>query len=335
MTSIAAIQAETLNVLSGLVHCGEHLALVDFPLHQNSGDSLIYLGQLEYLRKIGAEVRYVADQTRYSPSQLRRAVPTGPILIQGGGNFGDRWLEFQEMRERVIRDFPDRRIIQLPQSLDFSDGPRLRQAQAVLGAHPALVLLFRDRQSLRRAKEWFPAASVLHCPDMAFGFMPETRESSPDFEIVLIRRRDTESTPAGNSLSLDRLGLSVEFDWGLVGRERFAHFFLKLPGALQKRIPFVGHVSQKLMQWCYVLQARLNVQSAIKKLNHGEIVLTNRLHAVILAVLLGKEVVAIDNANGKISAIMDDYLQAFEGVQLAENAASATEAVKNLVKAKI
>jgi exopolysaccharide biosynthesis predicted pyruvyltransferase EpsI len=43
--------------------------------------------------------------------------PDDPILLHGGGNFGDVWPGFQRFREQVIRESPNRRIIQLPQTI--------------------------------------------------------------------------------------------------------------------------------------------------------------------------------------------------------------------------
>ena len=51
-------------------------------------------------------------------------MPTGPIFIHGGGNFGDLWAAHQEFRERVLERFPDRQIIQFPQSIHYNSQER-------------------------------------------------------------------------------------------------------------------------------------------------------------------------------------------------------------------
>ena len=96
---------------------GQPFALVDFPDHANVGDSAIWLGTTAFFRRQHAvEPRYVASIAAFSPAALRRAHPEGPILIHGGGNFGDLWPRHQAFRERLLETFPDRLIVQLPQS---------------------------------------------------------------------------------------------------------------------------------------------------------------------------------------------------------------------------
>jgi pyruvyl transferase EpsO len=57
------------------------------------------------------------------------------------------------------------------------------------------------------------------------------------------------------------------------------------------------------------------------------LVFTNRLHATVLAALMGKPAVAMDNANGKISAIIGDYLGRMPGVRYAPSVKEAEATV--------
>lgn len=330
--ALERIQHETLSVLTGLLKPGQRVALVDFPNHENAGDSLIFLGQLKYLKKMGVHVDYIADGSRYSPRDLAARVPSGPILIQGGGNFGDRWEYMQHLRERVISDFPDRQIIQLPQSIDFQEGPRLARAQDVLNAHPDLTLLIRDHSGVARTRELFPAARVLFCPDMAFGYgLVETRKR-PSLDAIVLRRNDSESQgelAVGNGVS------HVDLDWGLEGTVKVAARALRLPGAIAKRAPAVALAMYPLQRLAYVALATVNVMNAKNILSKGRLVVTDRLHATVLASLMGKRVVAMDNANGKVSAIIRDYLGLMPGVTYAASARDAEVAISSALKQDI
>jgi hypothetical protein len=53
------------------------------------------------------------------------------ILLSGGGNLGDFWVEHQRLREHVVQDFPRHKIIQLPQTMFFLDqgGDRHREGK--------------------------------------------------------------------------------------------------------------------------------------------------------------------------------------------------------------
>jgi Polysaccharide pyruvyl transferase len=82
---------------------------------------------------------YVSDTKSYSSRVLRAKLGRDdPILIHGGGNLGDLWPRHQQLREQVIRDFPNRPILQLPQSIHFGDRSGLERAKRVFEGHPNL-----------------------------------------------------------------------------------------------------------------------------------------------------------------------------------------------------
>ncbi|MBD8506374.1 hypothetical protein HT102_07755 [Hoyosella sp. G463] len=60
--------------------------------------------------------------------------------------------------------------------------------------------------------------------------------------------------------------------------------------------------------------------------------MTDRLHAAVLGLLMGKRVVALDNANGKISAIYDDYMHELEGIELCGSLAEVPGAVSRALE---
>jgi exopolysaccharide biosynthesis predicted pyruvyltransferase EpsI len=330
MGALEQIQNETMTILSGLLEPGQRVALVDFPNHENSGDSLIFLGQLRYLDRLGVKVDYIADGSRYNPSDLRVLVPNGPILIQGGGNFGDRWEYMQALRERVIGDFPDRQIIQLPQGIDFQDGPRLVQAQQVLNAHPGLTLLIRDHAGVERTRALFQSANVLFCPDMAFGY-GEVRSGDPAVDAVVLRRNDSESLAVAERFTMLPAVTHVDLDWGLTGIAKLIAKVLHFPGALTKRIPPLAVSLHPIQRRAYEAIARNNVRHAVRILSKGRLVVTDRLHATVLATLMGKPVVAMDNANGKVSAIVGDYLGRMPGVHYASSIKEAENKVDSFL----
>src|SRR4051812_39777057 len=86
--ALDSIQIETLQILRDQIGAPGPVAILDFPWHHNAGDSLIYVGEKAYLEQLGYDVRYLTDQLHYDADALRRAVPAGPILMHGGGNFG-------------------------------------------------------------------------------------------------------------------------------------------------------------------------------------------------------------------------------------------------------
>ena len=95
--------------------------------------------------------------------------------------------------KRVIADFHDRPIIQLPQTIHFSASKLYRERVELFDAHPNLTLLVRDTLSLELVRTEFRARSVL-CPDMAFYVGLLERERSPDVDILWLKRQDRETS---------------------------------------------------------------------------------------------------------------------------------------------
>src|SRR5436309_2634212 len=89
-------------ILQPLLPRGTACALLDFPDHSNVGDSAIWLGETRWLRRNGVKIVYACSYASYSPDRLSKLLGDGVILMHGGGNLGDFWIDHQRFREQVI-----------------------------------------------------------------------------------------------------------------------------------------------------------------------------------------------------------------------------------------
>lgn len=327
--AIGQIQNDTLRVLSRNIPAGP-AALLDFPSHQNAGDSLIYAGEIAYLDRIASNIRYICDIERYDPVALRNRVPEGPILLHGGGNFGDRWPRYQVFRERVIKEFPDRPVIALPQSMEFRSSSALEAARNSLARHANLTLLLREHRSFSEAVATFGQSNnVEYCPDLAFGAgFQAVAKTEHSVDVVQILRRDSER------IEREMIALpcsTAEFDWGLTGLDAALWRLARIPGRVALTTPAISRRIYPVLAGSYRAQAQLNLRRARLTLQTGRILLTDRLHAAVLGALIGMRVVALDNSYGKISAVYRDYLHKFDNVEFADSGYSARAAVERLL----
>ncbi|HEU4586097.1 MAG TPA: polysaccharide pyruvyl transferase family protein [Gemmatimonadaceae bacterium] len=307
---LASLRATIDDVLRPIISDARRVALLDFPAHSNVGDSAIWLGTLACLRQHGKTICYSCDQSTYSRSTLAERLGDGVILLSGGGNFGDIWKHSQHLREQVVRDFPHARIVQLPQSVMFRDPGELARARAIFDAHPDLTLLVRDRRSLRFVSENFRAPAFL-CPDMALCLGPIARPSSAKREIVWLARTDRES--AGEPLPT---GIAT-VDWlheprapGLRLESFLREIIVDHPRAersLRNTLSRVadGAAAGRLRRGCAML-------------SEGRVVVTDRLHAHILSLLLGIPSVIIDNSYGKLRNFYETWTCGNELAALAD-----------------
>lgn len=329
--AIQKIQLETRDVLRKFTSTDERVALLDYPNHFNAGDTLIYRGELIYLNELSGGVGYVCATHTYDSRVLAEQVPTGPIFLQGGGNFGDRYYKFQQFRERVITEHGDRTIVQLPQTMEFADGDRLKHTQRIYSEHPDLHLLIRDRAGYERATELFPANDVLYCPDLAFGAGSLDASGAPDRDVVLLKRRDRESVHGPETLPAQLLSQSYRTDWHASVVDNFKWWPVTLAGMGAHKMGALRRPAYPYMRRAFDWQADIIIDNAIDILSRGRIVVTDRLHATVFAALMGKPVVMVDNANKKVSAAYHEYIGAVPDVYLADDFGHAAKIVESLL----
>jgi pyruvyl transferase EpsO len=293
-------------------------ALIDFPDHSNVGDSAIWAGAVAALHDAGIDVRYRCDPETYNRTHLKRSVPVGPIFINGGGNLGDVWRRHQRLRESVLRDFPDRPIVQLPQTVHFRDPANLEAARRLFDGHVNFTLLVRDHVSLELARGEFRTPSTL-CPDMAFYLGRLDRAQAPDAEILWLRREDRESAAGKVAVPSD----VVVCDW-LDDRVPALRRVRRVLRPFAVREPHSLRVMSRALGAAYDRQARQRLREGCRLLGRGKVVITDRLHAHILCLLLGIPHVLLDNSYGKVRRVHETWTT---GAALVRWATSPEEAV--------
>ncbi|TYO61587.1 exopolysaccharide biosynthesis protein [Bradyrhizobium hipponense] len=310
-TLITELQSEIDRVIGPYLEGVDDFALVDFPNHPNVGDSAIWLGEETYLqKKLGRAPSYVCTYDTWAKEDFERAVPAGPILIHGGGNFGDLWPSHQEFRLRLLSEFPDRQIIQLPQTIHFSSKASLQRAADIINAHKKFLILVRDVQSLKVAREEFTAPVDL-CPDMAFCLGPQSSRAAITRELLLLLRTDHEKVERPRSRPLPNF--AVVEDW--LTEQRGLGKWLFLKALLETSLlAFKGRMPSELdarIRWFHLLASN-RVARGMKQVGSSAYVITDRLHTHIFCVLLNVPHSVLDNNYGKISTFVDAWSKPFE-----------------------
>jgi pyruvyl transferase EpsO len=305
---------------------GERYALVDFPCFANVGDSMIWLGAAAVLRDLTGRLPiHVSAAAPGALIGLKRRLGAGTIYINGGGNFGDLWPPHQRFRESLLAHFPDNRIVQLPQTVHFRSQAALDRASAAIRDHCGFHLIVRDRMSELFALRHFDCPVTL-APDCAFALGPLEPSANPACNHYALMRTDQERRAAGHS-AIRRLG-PREADWGREPNLRVA--CLKLCALADSILP--GGLPGSPMAYRFDRMARRRLLRGIAMLSSGRQVVTDRLHAHILCLLLDIPHVALDNSYGKIGACHRDWTSGFETARFAADGEAAVAALASLPK---
>jgi exopolysaccharide biosynthesis predicted pyruvyltransferase EpsI len=336
------IRASTDTSLKAAILPSTEVALLDAPALVNVGDSMIWQGQLAYMRRLGLRVRYRSDMQSFDTARLRRALPDGgAVLLRGGGNFGDIWQGHQAFRERVAGELPEYPIIQLTQSVFFRDRSAAARANEVLGAHPSFTLLVRDRLSFDRAEEMLPDVKKEMSYDMALGWDPEPRDAGVADRAVVIARDDRE---ASSGLLQAARSWRAEYDlhvtdWSenvhpsrwIETRERLRANGRRLARRRRFHLPFPT-LTQGRIEADLAFLNDWNVESAVTLFRSARAMVVDRLHAHVLASLLGIPHVVLDNDHGKIGTVFDAYTGGFTSARYTTSPADAKVMLDELMQ---
>lgn len=282
--------------LSQLHEGVESLVLTDFPDYENIGDSVIALGQAEFWRLAGITVEETYSWLTISDRVYESSTT---VAIQGGGNFGGLYPQHSEHRYRVAERLrPDTLLIQEPQSIHFANTADHEQFHERMATRRMLRLAVRDVASFETVAG--DVDDVLLAPDSVH--MLGALECAPPVqEAVYLWRNDNESALPS---SIDVEGV----DWPAMTfadrvRRRLHRTFTE--GAVTRRM------NRSTRNWFADASTRLAVGVAL--LEPGETIVTDRLHAMLMALQMGRRVIAIDNANGKLSSYAQTW---FDGLDV-------------------
>jgi exopolysaccharide biosynthesis predicted pyruvyltransferase EpsI len=292
---IARLQATIHDCLKDLIAEDEPVAMVDFPNYRNVGDSATWLGQMAYLSsRFGKSPSYISALRDHSHDKLDEAMPSGPILITGGGTFGDLWPGHQELRESIMERWPGRLVVQLPQSIHYKSEERADQLASAIARHKNFVLLVRDEESKEFAEKRFDCRVRL-CPDMAFAIGPIKPLAATRFPVLAMLRTDQEK--ASNYDFSAYPDVPVE-DW--INESRTAIRVAKALGAAKA----VSLNPERIKDAKYDAAAKARLQRGIRQISRGRAIVTDRLHVHICSLLLGRPHAVLDNSYGKLRRFM-------------------------------
>ncbi|HVW74329.1 MAG TPA: polysaccharide pyruvyl transferase family protein [Rhizomicrobium sp.] len=302
--------------LDPLLREASELSLLDFPNHPNVGDSAIWAGEIAYLESRGHKPRHVSDKGAMDWEAVSRL--RGPILLHGGGNFGDVWPEHQHFRNQVMARFPDRKIIQLPQTVQFSSPAAAAETRKIVQAHPDFTLFVRDRRSQEQTRTLLDIEPVL-VPDMAFCLGRICRQRTADRDLLLLLRTDKERRREISEASA--LPGRVE-DW-MTDRKGF----YKLAKVRTAFNPNNWHRENHRFELFKSL-ANARLRRGLSMIARYRFIITDRLHCHILCVLQDIPHVVMDNNYGKISHFIKAWTADYDQLELADGIKAAVRAYR-------
>ena len=260
--------------------------LIGTPEHSNLGDAAITLGERTFIGRYYEEYAIVElstyDFNRWYKDIASEIREDDIIFLQGGGNLGNRFLNEENVRRKVIQDFQSNPIVIFPQTIFFDDSEEgkaeLEISRKIYNCHPNLTILLRGNKSFCMAKEYFPNARLICCLDMALILKKDYRFQRKG---ILLCLRDLN----------DESGLSRElYDNILSTVEKVDPEYIKTNN-LYHNIPTED--IHRDIRW----EA---VTAELKRFSSVSVVVTDRLHGLIFSMITSTPCVLLSAFNQKI-----------------------------------
>lgn len=258
--------------------------------HRNLGDAAITIAEQAILRRQFPDY-YQVELSTYEQSDRYEFIQAivnedDIIFIHGGGNLGSIYPVEEALHRRIIADFPENKIVILPQTIHFSDDDNGRRelalSEQVYNAHPDLTIFARGQQSLAFAQAHFPHARSYLMPDAVLALH---RDYGFEREGILLCLRDDEEallTSADRQRIADHvhtLGMSVDTCTNMAEKD-------------------------------IAREARsAAVNAELRCFARKKLVITDRLHGVIFAAITGTPCIGLGIRNAKIEDHVVTFMQ--------------------------
>lgn len=312
------LEDKIFNVLS--LEINNDYIYLDLPYHDNSGDALIWQGTVDFLKRLAYKSYGSFSAETFNLPKLPDNVI---ILLHGGGNFGDLYPFYHQFKLSILNYYPENKIIFLPQTIYYKDLLNFREDMRVINEHKNIVFCARDKVTFKIFNEHkADHAKLLLLPDMAFCMSADwfDKAKKNTQKRLYIKRIDGELSNNESKLeinSFDRVADWPTYSDPETPEMKKMRFYLKWLGRFQRRLPiFVKPMKKIVNNYANQVFREHIVNQAITFINGYDIITTTRLHGCILSVLLGKEIILLDNSYGKNSNFYEAWLSEYYSIKL-------------------
>ena len=287
----------------------KNIVIFGTPNHGNLGDYAIYLAEKKLLKEYKPDshifdVNMAVFNDEIEP--LKKLLKRNDLLIlTGGGNLGNQYMDDENIRRKVITLFPYNRIVIFPQTMYFTDDARGKKekeiSKEIYNSHSHLLIAARDELSFQEMQKTFSAKIVL-VPDvvLTWGSLDtQNREGA-----LLVLRSDVESTLSDRQMNQLKMDLILQYTK-----------VEQTDTVVDDRIGIEGFEDALMEKW--------------NQFQKAELVVTDRLHGMIFAAIAQTPCLVLNNYNHKLRETYK-WIKDLDYVQFVTDLDSLEEKIQNM-----
>jgi pyruvyl transferase EpsI len=260
------------------------IILFNIPDHKNIGDHAIAIGEHTFFEHYFPNYRICEITTTEwsyggSADLANQLPPDMPVFFHGGGFLGSLWQWEENCVCNAITALGKRPYVILPQTLYFSadsQGKSLRESRIdFYSQHPEVNIFLRDKRSYALSRDVFPGNRSFLFPDTTFYMDGHPAQEAHREGAVLCFRNDTEKV-VDTSLA------------------KTISYMLK-----QRRIS-ISRTDTVIANNVKPINRVDAVEEKLNEFRTARLVVTDRLHGLILCAITGTPCLAFNNVSKKV-----------------------------------
>ncbi|PDS78870.1 polysaccharide pyruvyl transferase family protein [Rhizobium sp. L43] len=316
-------QEKLIRSVRKFVSRGQPYIIMDFPSTKDPGHHASWLGLVNVLYGITGRLPVLAGGSPKSIDEVKSTPGDAPIFICGWSDFGDGRIGRDDIRYRLACRYPDRTIVQMPQTIDFANESLKEYAKRTIGRHRKFFFMTRDEQSFELAKANFDC-DIEAGPDTAFGIeLPKPFEADPLRVLYVMQPFGEDDVDIAEARAIVDGPLT---NW-INGPDSLSRM---RKSSVVKAAMRCGFSRAEMVAQHHEDVAARYVDYGVKMLSGAQRIITNRLHGHILCLLLNKPHVAVARSGSKLHDVISSWAGDTPLVEKATNSSELLAAMSRL-----
>lgn len=286
-----------------LLNNKDRVILLGVPTHGNIGDQAIVIAEQYILSVLYPDIKVIKityDVLKVIEKLYFPSLPikdTDQLFLHGGGNLGTLYINEEKLRRRLVVRYSNNDMIVMPMSIFFHENDRghkeLENSIICYQKNKKLKIITRDKNSYFFAKKNFQN-QVFLLPDAVVVLEDVLVTNCPREGITFLFRDDIEKTIDDKSIKLIQEKI------------------------LEKNIPLIITDTIEAKKIYSDEQRKKAVLEKINLVNKSKLVITDRFHGMVFAVITHTPVIAFKSYDSKISSGVK-WFENLGNVHLVEN----------------
>lgn len=296
-----------------LVSHDRKIFILGVPDHYNLGDHAITYATRRLLKNLYPKTEIeeipITKFARKLP-YLKKNIKLGDmIVLQGGGNMGNTYWRNERIRREVIVHFPDIIKIIFPETIYYepsSEGREDFERSKRFYNRKNIIVFAREQKSYEIMKKAYPRCRIYLVPDVVC-FLSPYKTSHEMSDIGLYFRHDGESSIT----SAERMEIGTFLE-SQTESFRYEDMIYRSQG-------YVGTANRNLI-----------VNKKIEEIASFKMIITDRLHAMIICSITGTPCIVIAGYNHKIRSFYETWLKNCPYIWMSDSAEEFVQAYERV-----